>query len=166
MKCTGVIRRIDELGRIVIPKEIRKSLAIREGESLEIFIDNDKLIMKKYSKLDNYQNDIKDIIKYISNAFNININFYDRDKLIVSSDEDFKNIEFLKEFNNILKDRKDIILNDVKIDENNYKIYCKPIILLSDVIGILVINIKDNLDEVIKIANFLSNIIIKKLDIS
>ena len=53
MKCTGVIRRIDELGRIVIPKEIRKSLAIREGESLEIFIENDRLIMTKYSKLDN-----------------------------------------------------------------------------------------------------------------
>ena len=40
MKATGVVRRIDELGRIVIPKEIRKTLRIKEGENLEIFIDD------------------------------------------------------------------------------------------------------------------------------
>ena len=43
---TGIIRRIDELGRIVIPKEIRKSLRIKEGESLEILIDNEDIILK------------------------------------------------------------------------------------------------------------------------
>lgn len=166
MKCTGVIRRIDELGRIVIPKEIRKSLAIREGESLEIFIENDRLIMTKYSKLDNYQDNIKDIINYISNSFNININFYDRDKLVFKSNDDFGKIEFLKEFNNIIKDRKEIILNEISVSDKLYKIYCKPIIISSDVIGILVIEIKENLDEVIKIANFLSSIITKKIDIS
>ena len=166
MKCTGVIRRIDELGRIVIPKEIRKSLAIREGENLEIFIENDKLIMTKYSKLDNYQDNIKDIIINISNAFNININFYDRDRLIFKSNEDFGRIEFLKEFNEIIKDRKEILLNEVIVDNANYKIYCKPIILASDVIGILALEIKDNLDIIVKVANFLSSIISKKIDIS
>ena len=45
MKSTGVIRRIDELGRIVIPKEIRKNLGIREGDNLEILIENDKLTL-------------------------------------------------------------------------------------------------------------------------
>ena len=42
MKATGVIRRIDELGRIVIPKEIRKNLRIKEGENLEIYVDNEE----------------------------------------------------------------------------------------------------------------------------
>ena len=45
---TGVTRKIDELGRIVIPKEIRKNLGIREGESLEIFTSEDSIILKKY----------------------------------------------------------------------------------------------------------------------
>ena len=50
MKTTGVIRRIDELGRIVIPKEIRKSLRIKNGESLEVYLDGDSIILKKFSQ--------------------------------------------------------------------------------------------------------------------
>ena len=48
MKQTGVTRKIDELGRIVIPKEIRKNLGIRDGETLEIFTNEDSIILKKY----------------------------------------------------------------------------------------------------------------------
>jgi AbrB family transcriptional regulator (stage V sporulation protein T) len=47
----GIVRRIDELGRVVIPKEIRKTLRIREGDPLEIFTDNDQLIFRKHSPL-------------------------------------------------------------------------------------------------------------------
>ena len=54
MKATGVVRRIDDLGRIVIPKELRRTMRIKEGESLEIFIDgNDQIILKKYSPVQN-----------------------------------------------------------------------------------------------------------------
>ena len=49
MKATGVVRRIDDLGRIVVPKEIRKTMRIKEGEKLEIFTDSDSIILKKYS---------------------------------------------------------------------------------------------------------------------
>ena len=50
MKATGVIRKIDELGRLVIPKEIRTTMKIREGDPMEIFIDRDGvIILKKYS---------------------------------------------------------------------------------------------------------------------
>ena len=49
MKATGVTRKIDELGRVVIPKEIRRNLGIRDGESLEIFINEDSIILKKHS---------------------------------------------------------------------------------------------------------------------
>ena len=51
MKSTGIIRRIDDLGRVVIPKEIRKNLNIKENDSLEIFIDGENIILKKYSNL-------------------------------------------------------------------------------------------------------------------
>lgn len=52
MKATGVVRRIDDLGRIVIPKEIRKTLRIKEGDPLEIFTDKEgKVILKKYSPI-------------------------------------------------------------------------------------------------------------------
>ena len=50
LKATGIVRRIDDLGRVVIPKEIRRTLRIREGDPLEIFVDRDgEVILKKYS---------------------------------------------------------------------------------------------------------------------
>ncbi|MDL2258815.1 stage V sporulation protein T [Eubacteriales bacterium OttesenSCG-928-K08] len=52
MKATGIVRRIDELGRVVIPKEIRRTLRIREGDPLEIFTDREgEIILKKYSPI-------------------------------------------------------------------------------------------------------------------
>ena len=52
MKATGIVRRIDDLGRVVIPKEIRRTLRIREGDPLEIFTDREgEVILKKYSPI-------------------------------------------------------------------------------------------------------------------
>lgn len=48
MKATGIIRRIDDLGRVVIPKEIRRTMNIREGEPLEIFLEDGGVVFKKY----------------------------------------------------------------------------------------------------------------------
>ena len=56
MKATGIIRRVDELGRLVIPKEMRKKYHLNEGESVEFFInDNDEIILKKYSMLNEWE---------------------------------------------------------------------------------------------------------------
>ena len=67
MKATGVVRRIDDLGRVVIPKEIRKTLRIKEGEPLEIFTDREgQVILKKYSpigELSEFANDLGTIIE-------------------------------------------------------------------------------------------------------
>lgn len=51
MKATGIVRRVDDLGRIVIPKEIRRTLRIREGDPLELFLDRDGICLQKYSAL-------------------------------------------------------------------------------------------------------------------
>ena len=52
MKATGIVRRIDDLGRIVIPKEIRRNMGIREGEAMELFLENNCVCFKKYSPSD------------------------------------------------------------------------------------------------------------------
>lgn len=49
MRATGIIRRIDDLGRVVIPKEIRRNCSIREGDPLEIFLQDDGVVFKKYN---------------------------------------------------------------------------------------------------------------------
>ena len=48
MKSTGMIRKVDDLGRVVVPKELRRTLGIENGDPLEIFIDGDQIILKKY----------------------------------------------------------------------------------------------------------------------
>ena len=81
MKTTGIIRRIDELGRIVIPKEIRKNLRIKNGESLEIYLENDSIILKKYSQIESLKNVSIDYVE----AFNQIIKHTDRDKVIAAT---------------------------------------------------------------------------------
>lgn len=49
MRATGIVRRVDDLGRIVIPKEIRRSLGIREGEPMEIYLEQDAVVFRRYS---------------------------------------------------------------------------------------------------------------------
>ena len=65
MKETGILRRIDELGRIVVPKEIRKKLKIREGDNLDIFVSDDNVILRKYSPL----KDLELILSVLLDAF-------------------------------------------------------------------------------------------------
>ncbi|AIF41977.1 MULTISPECIES: AbrB/MazE/SpoVT family DNA-binding domain-containing protein [Virgibacillus] len=48
MKSTGIVRKVDELGRVVIPIELRRTLDIHEKDAMEIYVDNDKIILKKY----------------------------------------------------------------------------------------------------------------------
>ena len=64
MKATGIMRRIDDLGRIVIPKEIRKNLRIKEGDNLEIFVENEEIVLKKYSMM----NKINDLAQELTDA--------------------------------------------------------------------------------------------------
>lgn len=60
MKATGIVRRIDDLGRVVIPKEIRRTLRIREGDPLEIFTDREgEIILKKYSPIGEFGMPVK-----------------------------------------------------------------------------------------------------------
>lgn len=56
MKATGIVRRIDDLGRVVIPKEIRRTLRIREGDPLEIYTDREgQIVLKKYSMMGGFR---------------------------------------------------------------------------------------------------------------
>lgn len=51
MRVTGIVRRIDDLGRVVIPREIRKKFGIEKGDQLEIFVNKDEIVLKKYNVL-------------------------------------------------------------------------------------------------------------------
>lgn len=69
MRATGILRRIDDLGRIVIPKEIRRSMRIREGDALEIFVDNGFLCLRKYEAEKEFSAEIKSLEDDILNQY-------------------------------------------------------------------------------------------------
>ena len=86
MKSTGVIRRIDELGRIVIPKEIRKTLRIHDGDNLEIFIDNDEnIILSKYSRFGSINDFANSFISALQKFISCDVIITDKDKIIALS---------------------------------------------------------------------------------
>ena len=83
MKATGIVRRIDDLGRVVIPREIRRSLKIREGDPLEILIEKNCVCLKKYSTLGSFSEDILRIAQDMAQrTFKHQIAIYDRDSKI------------------------------------------------------------------------------------
>lgn len=64
MKSTGIVRRVDELGRIVLPKELRKVLDIEYQDSLEIFTEDQTIILRKYEPADIFTGETEDLIEY------------------------------------------------------------------------------------------------------
>ena len=83
MKATGIIRQIDDLGRVVIPREIRRSLKIREGDPLEILIEKNCVCFKKHSTLGSFSEDILRVAQDMAQrTFKHQIAIYDRDSKI------------------------------------------------------------------------------------
>ena len=82
MSTTGIIRRIDELGRIVIPKEIRKNLRIKNGDNLEILVDGENIMLKKYSQIENLENMANMYADSFYQVLKYNVIITDTDKIV------------------------------------------------------------------------------------
>ena len=64
MKSTGIVRKLDELGRLTLPIELRRNLDVNERDPLEIFVDDDKIILKKYDPSDIFTGEMDDLVEY------------------------------------------------------------------------------------------------------
>ena len=148
MKSTGVVRRVDDLGRIVIPKEIRRTLRIRDGESLEIFVDKETIALKKFSKMTDIENVSKELVDIINSNINKNILITDRDQIIAASGtlkKKYMDKNISRYLEQIMEQRKVVLENsrhfiEVLDDEKDYLSYviC-PIIMNGDAIGLFLI---------------------------
>ena len=153
MKATGIIRRIDELGRIVVPKEIRKNLRIKEGENLEIFVDSeDNIVLKKHSlikKLDDLSQNFTDAIY---SFLKHNVIIADNNTILAASGsikKDYLNKPISVELENkinrreemIEKHRKSISIIDEKEINATYAI--STIIVNGDTVGAIMIFSED-----------------------
>jgi len=175
LKSTGVIRRIDELGRIVIPKEIRRHLGIRDGESLEIFTEENQIILKKYSKVLEYADLSNKLCEIISSVMNFSMIITDRDKIVSHSDNikmELKNISLSSKLLDFIQNRENYESSSYeKIIFGNLELegyfYIFPIISSIDCLGLIIL-VKDKmfLNEEKQFAKFVSSMISNKIDIS
>lgn len=169
MEKSFITRRIDELGRIVIPKEIRNNLAIRVGEPLEILIENKSIVIRKYSQVGNIKDISNKICNIISDICEIDLLVSDREKIIVTS----KNLSNLKarELPSDLKamiDERGQLISDTKVNYFGIEAYfvILPIITSADCSG-LVIALSDKFDERNKImAKITQKLIITNLEVA
>lgn len=101
MKETGVIRRLDELGRVVIPKEIRKRLKIKNGDMVDIYTNDEHIILQKYHPLNQDILPIRAMLEAIKEQYNLELLLFDDTKILYSTLKDMNqdaeiNGEFVK----------------------------------------------------------------------
>ena len=155
MRATGIVRRIDELGRVVVPKEIRRTLRIREGDPLEIYTDREGgIILRKYSplgELEQYAKEYAEALSFVSSAGAL---ICDKDVFIASAGpgkKEYQGKGVSTQLNALLEVRHPSILTGsncvplINDKENQACIYqcVAPIIVSGDVMGGVVIFSKD-----------------------
>ena len=92
MKATGIVRRIDDLGRVVVPKEIRRTLRIREGDPLEIFTDREGgVILRKYSPIRELGEFAQQYADSMAKTTGYTVAISDKDQIIASAGDSRKN---------------------------------------------------------------------------
>lgn len=169
MKSTGITRRIDDLGRIVIPKEIRKNLKIKENEILEIFIDNEEIILKKFSSFSDMEKILFNFAETLYKMTGNNIFITDRDKIIACNESkkvNYLNKQIGETINYVIESRMPVISNDLdklelkESEELNINYYIVPIITNSDILGVVIITSNNKIDEEDKLSiNIVSKLI-------
>ena len=156
MKATGIVRRIDDLGRVVIPKEIRRTLRIREGDPLEIFTDREgEVILKKYSPIGELSAFAKQYAESLSQTIGCLVCVCDTDQIVAAAGNGKKELQdkfISKQLEHILGERTAHMAaeNDkkyVKIVANQEEDYAhqiiSPILCEGDVIGGVILLAKE-----------------------
>lgn len=148
METTGVVRRIDDLGRVVIPKEIRRTLGIKDGTSLEIFVDKDMVALKKHSSMNNLSHFAEVYVESIHNALKKDIIITDRDNIIACAGS-VKKEYLMQPISNYIEDcinkRNNIVqteskdINIIKDKKENCSYVLNTIISNGDSIGMIII---------------------------
>ena len=170
---SGIVRKIDDLGRIVIPKELRKSLNIKNSDDLEITITDDKIILEKYYRLKNLKNTLNKYFKMLDKFLDSNFIISDKENILLTSKE-YSNLKDTKLSNKIIElldYRKPVLENsftslkltsDIELNKNYY---FYPIIIDTDILGsIIIFNNKKIESKDILVVDIFSYLLKEKIE--
>ncbi len=155
MKATGIVRRIDDLGRVVIPKEIRRTMRIREGDPLEIYTSNDgEVIFKKYSPINELSGGAMQVAEVIYKLGNSPVVVFDRDHVVAVAGvqkKEFNERRVSASLEDLLENRKSYLCtdaSDTKVQPvegiSRHAIAVFPILSTGDVTGAVTFLANDN----------------------
>lgn len=181
MKATGIVRRIDDLGRVVVPKEIRRVLHLREGDPIEIFTDKDGgIILKKYSPIGEMSAFAQQYVDSIAQGVSCGVCICDRDQIIAVAGISKKELlgkGIHKELEETISERETIFANKgekryIKIVSNGDNEYngqiVQTIISEGDAIGAVIMLSKDRERQIgeieQKIALIAANFIARQME--
>lgn len=186
MKATGIVRRIDDLGRVVIPKEIRRTLRIREGDPLEIFVDREgEVILKKYSPIGELGDFAKEYAESLFETTGHISMIADRDVIIAvagGNKREFLSKPVGKAIEKAIDERSTLIMNDmdspedenmhvIQNDDREYTVKAQvisPIITQGDPIGAVIILSKESgikmADMEVKLADTAAGFLAKQME--
>ena len=152
MKATGIVRRIDDLGRVVVPKEIRRTLRIREGDPMEIFTDREgEIILKKYSPIGELGNFSQQYAEAVYQATKYPVLICDKDQFIAAAGlpkQEIIGTDIHKELETAIDNRQNIFAQKSDRDfihlcgMNNHDFYSQAvstIICAGDAVGAIAI---------------------------
>lgn len=156
MKATGIVRRIDDLGRVVIPKEIRRTLRIREGDPLEIFTDREgEVILKKYSPIGELATFSGEYAESLAQSTGCLVCITDTDQVIAAAGAGRKELQdkiISKSLAEVMELREQVLAShgerkyrkiiEGQNEEYMFQAIC-PIVCEGDVIGAVVMLTKD-----------------------
>lgn len=152
MKSTGIVRRIDDLGRVVIPKDIRRHLNICDGDPLEVYVDKGMVIYKKYSPLKQIDDIADDFAHVLKNNLNRPVIITDKDYIVATSwvsKREYLGQLISNEAQNIINNRQPYYFsgknNIIKIlnDKEKGILILHPVLSNGDIVGAIVV-IKDD----------------------
>ncbi|MBQ2736612.1 MAG: AbrB/MazE/SpoVT family DNA-binding domain-containing protein [Clostridia bacterium] len=159
MKATGIVRRIDDLGRVVIPKEIRRVFRIREGDALEIFTSREgEVIFKKYSPVGEMSSFATQYAETLNKICQMSVIITDRDSVIACagvSKKEYLEKKLTEEFDSIMDTRSLFSASDngkmISITEGaaGYVKYAMPIVTEGDVVGCIASIVTDGESTVV-----------------
>ena len=164
MKATGIVRRIDDLGRVVIPKEIRRTMRIREGDPLEIYTDREgEVIFKKYSPIGELQSFASEYAETLQKTSSMPIFICDRDEVIAvsgASKKEYLDRKISKGLEEIVESRSLYVRENgnetvsITSDGGSHYVNCAmPILSEGDVVGCVVSAVQYDAPNASKISS-------------
>lgn len=142
MKQTGIKRRIDELGRIVIPRDLREQFKVKPGDNFDIYIEDDRIILEKFSPIDKQRTQLYSMCEVLEEVLESDILFYYNGEIIDPKKEEPQIENITTAFENILSEFHSVSFNDVQLfsTSNETKAgYTYPIIKEGNIMGVFII---------------------------